>query len=157
MAAPVLAGRSVLITGGGTGIGASTALALADAGARLVITGRRREPLEVVAEAVRAQGGECRVVPGDVGDYRQVEAAVEATCAAYGGLDALVANAALVDHRPVAESDPAEWDALIRTNVLGVLYSARAAIPRMLSAGHGDIVIVSSISGRGATSGSPPT
>jgi NADP-dependent 3-hydroxy acid dehydrogenase YdfG len=145
----------VLITGAGTGIGAAIAKDLARDGARLILTGRRQEPLHAVAAAVEREATEVLVEPGDVRDYAHAERLVQRSVERFGGLDVLVANAAITDFGPIAEADPARWDAVIGTNVLGVLYGVRAALPVMLEQGHGHIVIVASVSGRVTYVGEP--
>ena len=150
-----LRGQSVLITGGGTGIGSAIALELAGAGARLALMGRRCGPLEATASEIRAVDRECMVLPGDVRSFDQVERVVEYVVAEYGRLDVMVASAALVDHDPIDRANPAAWEALISTNVLGVLYAVRAVLPVMYSQRQGDIVIVASVSGRTTYVGEP--
>jgi NADP-dependent 3-hydroxy acid dehydrogenase YdfG len=155
MAADSLRDRVALITGGGTGIGAATATELAAAGAGVAIMGRRPETLAQIAGGIRASGGRASEIPGDVREFAQVEAAVARTIAELGRLDILVANAALVDHGPIDQADPAFWADLIATNVLGVMYAVRASLPRMYEAGAGDVVIVASASGRATYVGEP--
>jgi len=145
----------VLITGAGTGIGAAIAKDLARDGARLILTGRRPEPLDAVAAALGPATADVIVEPGDVRDYAHSEHLVQLSIERFGGLDVLVANAAITDFGPIAEADPARWDAVIGTNVLGVLYGVRAALPVMLEQGHGHVVIVASVSGRVTYVGEP--
>jgi NADP-dependent 3-hydroxy acid dehydrogenase YdfG len=101
-----LQGRSILIPGAGTGIGAAAARDLAAAGARVAVVGRRREKLDEVAASIAEAGGRCLPIAADVRDHRQVAAAVDATVQAFGGLDVLIPNAALVDHGPIDRADP---------------------------------------------------
>jgi NADP-dependent 3-hydroxy acid dehydrogenase YdfG len=155
MPATSLVDRVALITGGGSGIGAATARDLAGAGVGVAIMGRREGPLAEVGASIRASGGRCLEISGDVRDYTQVEDAVQRTIAAMGHLDILVANAALVDHGPIDKADPGLWAALIATNILGVMYAVRACLPRMYEAGKGDVVIVASGSGRTTYVGEP--
>jgi NADP-dependent 3-hydroxy acid dehydrogenase YdfG len=151
-----LKGRVVLITGGGTGIGAATARELAGAGARVAVIGRRLAPLEQVAGDIEAAGGSCLAICADVRDYPQVAAAVEQTVVELGGLDILVANAARVDHGPVDRADPGLWADVITTNVLGVLYTVRAGLGHLYAAGgRGHVVVVASASGRVTYVGEP--
>jgi NADP-dependent 3-hydroxy acid dehydrogenase YdfG len=150
-----LQNRAVLITGGGSGIGAATCRELARAGARVAILGRRQALLDEVAAEVTAAGGTCMVIAGDVRDYSQVERAVNAVVERLGGLDVLVANAAMVDHGPIDQADPARWADLIATNVLGVMFAVRAALPTMYRSGHGHVLVVASASGRVTYVGEP--
>jgi hypothetical protein len=150
-----IGGQTVLITGAGTGIGAAIAQDLAEQGARLVLTGRRRERLEAVAELARALGSEAIVAPGDVRDHSHMEGLVGLAIERFGSLDVFVANAAVADFGPVAHADPATWSEVIGTNVLGVLYGVRAALPPMLERGRGHIVVLASVSGRVTYVGEP--
>jgi 3-oxoacyl-[acyl-carrier protein] reductase len=124
------------VTGGGRGIGAGIARALADDGWDVVVGARSREQVEAVAGEI---GGEW--VQLDVADRRSVERAV----AEAGEVDLLVANAGVdQQHAPSWEIDPAEWWRVYEINVLGVHLCCRAVIPGMLERGHGRIVITAS-------------
>lgn len=150
-----LAGRSALVTGAGSGIGAAIAEALGDAGARVVLLGRRPEPLEAVADRIAAAGGVAIPVPGDVRDFAAMSQVVEAAVARFGGLDILVANAAVADVGPIDEADPDLYRDVIETNVIGVLNSIRAALPHMLGRSTGHVVVLASWSGRITYVGEP--
>ena len=150
-----LDGKVTIITGAGTGIGAATARDLAGAGARVVVAGRRAAALAEQVAAITAAGGEAWSIPTDVRVYAEVEALVSCTVERYGRLDIFVANAAIADFGPIDTADPALWADVITTNVLGVLYGVRAALPRMKAQGSGHIVIVSSGSGRVTYVGEP--
>jgi NADP-dependent 3-hydroxy acid dehydrogenase YdfG len=147
--------KVAIITGAGTGIGAATARDLAAAGARVVLTGRRTALLDEQAAAIVRDGGEAWAMAADVREFDQVEAIVSRTVELYGRLDIFVANAAVADYGPIDTADPALWADVITTNVLGVLYGVRAALPRMKTQGSGHIVIVSSASGRVTYVGEP--
>lgn len=138
-----LAGRVVLVSGGGTGIGAASAQRLAADGASLVLIGRRPEPLERVAATTGAT-----VVVGDVADPSTSEAAVAAALERFGHLDAVVANAGIEAMGSVVEVDLTEWRRVMEVNVDGVLNLCRAALPSMTEAERGSIVVVSSVAGR---------
>jgi NADP-dependent 3-hydroxy acid dehydrogenase YdfG len=150
-----LAGKVTVITGAGTGIGAATARDLAGAGARVVVAGRRAAALAEQVAAITGAGGEAWSIPTDVRIYAEVEALVSGTVERYGRLDIFVANAAVADFGPIDTADPALWSDVITTNVLGVLYAVRAALPQMKAQGTGHIVIVSSGSGRVTYVGEP--
>lgn len=138
-----LAGKTAWITGGGTGIGAAGARALAEAGCRVVISGRRVEPLEALAAEI---GAEARAL--DVADADAVEAAV----AEIGPVDILVASAGLnVPNRALSKLDVAGWDKVVDVNLNGMFYAARAVLPGMRARGGGVLVLVSSWAGRYAT------
>lgn len=147
-------GRSALVTGAGSGIGAQIATQLAAAGARVGLVGRRREALEAVAAAITDRGGAAQVLPADVRDYVALAAAVEAFA---GGrpLDILVANAAVADCGPIADADPQLYRDVVETNVLGVMHAVRAVLPGMQARRDGHIVVVASVSGRVTYVGEP--
>jgi NAD(P)-dependent dehydrogenase (short-subunit alcohol dehydrogenase family) len=137
----VTAPPAVLITGGGSGIGAATARRMAAAGYGVCVSGRRREPLERVASET---GGEPVVAdtsrPGDA--RRAVEAAVER----FGRLDALVCSAGTGASGNVSEQTPERWDAVVATNLTGAFLACNAALPHLLESG-GAVVTVASLAG----------
>ncbi|MFD5328862.1 SDR family NAD(P)-dependent oxidoreductase [Streptomyces sp. NPDC127092] len=132
--------RVCLVTGGGTGIGAATARLLAAAGHRVVVSGRRPEPLHLVAEETGALA-----VPSDIGDPDAVRALVDAAIGAYGRLDGLVLNAGIGRGGGVGEVTLEDWDAVMRTNLTGPFHLLRAALPHLLEA-RGSVVAVASVS-----------
>lgn len=135
-------GRVVVITGGGTGIGAAVARRLASEGARVVMTGRRREPVAAVAEEVDGLAVVADVTDPD--DWGQV---VAAATDRFGGIDVLVANAGVEAFGSAEEVDLDDWSRVQRTNVDGVLLGVRAVAPAMRVRGGGVIVVVSSVAG----------
>jgi 3-oxoacyl-[acyl-carrier protein] reductase len=127
---------TALVTGGGRGIGANVARALAADGWSVVVAARSRDEIEAVAEEI---GG--RAVQVDVSDRESVERAVSES----GEVDLLVANAGINDGRGSTwERDPAEWWHVLEVNVLGVHLCCRTVIPSMLERGSGRIVITAS-------------
>jgi NADP-dependent 3-hydroxy acid dehydrogenase YdfG len=150
-----LAGRTAIITGAGTGIGAATAEELGRLGMRVVLVGRRPDVIEAQAARLVATGVDARAMAGDVRDFGALESVIGRTVEAFGGVDTFVANAAIADFGPIDEADPALWHDVIITTVLGVLYSARAILPQMYRQGGGHIVIVASGSGRTTYVGEP--
>lgn len=144
-----LTGQKAWITGGGTGIGASAALALADAGAEVVLSGRRQAPLDAVAEQVRAAGGTASTYAVDIADAEAVAEAARAI----GAVDILFANAGLnVPDRAITKLSIADWDKVVNVNLNGALYLAHAVLPGMRVKGGGLIIITSSWAGKYATS-----
>ncbi|MEM9012638.1 MAG: SDR family NAD(P)-dependent oxidoreductase [Pseudomonadota bacterium] len=136
-------GRTAIVTGGGSGIGAACAEVLAAAGAHVVVTGRRAEPLEEVAARI---GGQARVC--DVADWAAVEAAFRAVRQETGRLDILINNAGVPGPiAPVAEVDLAEWRAAMEVNLFGALHCLKAAAAIMVADGRGSIVNMSSLMG----------
>ncbi|GHH66023.1 oxidoreductase [Kitasatospora indigofera] len=134
-----------LITGGGSGIGAATARQLLDLGHRVAVTGRDKGRLERFA-AELGRPAELLALAGDAAEYTDVEAAVAATVAVFGRLDAVVANAGVATHDTLADGDPAGWREMVLTNVLGPALLIRAALPG-LRASRGRIVLVGSVAG----------
>jgi NAD(P)-dependent dehydrogenase (short-subunit alcohol dehydrogenase family) len=137
-----LDGRVAVVTGGGSGIGAAIARRFAGEGARVVVTGRRREVLERVAADI---GG--LAVPGDAADPAHATEVVRSTVDAFGGIDVVVANAGIDRPGSVGDVTDADWHRTIDVNLTGPLMLLRAAIPVMLDRGGGSVVLVSSVNG----------
>ena len=134
---PDLAGKSVLITGASTGIGAAAARAFARAGCRVAIHyNASLNRAEEVAADVRFAGAEAFLVGGDLRTSAKAREVVDAAAAHYGGLDILVNNAGgLVQRVPIAEIDDAFFDAVIDLNVRSVVAACSAAVPHMRKSG----------------------
>ncbi|MDP5065261.1 MAG: SDR family NAD(P)-dependent oxidoreductase, partial [Haliea sp.] len=128
-----LDGQVAIITGGGRGIGAATALAYADAGADVVISARTLSELESVAEQVRARGRKVRVVTCDVTDAAQRAALVEQAMAEFGRLDILVNNAGGWGPKPALETTDDEFDACFHFNVTSAFSLSRLCAPHMVA------------------------
>jgi NADP-dependent 3-hydroxy acid dehydrogenase YdfG len=134
-----------LITGGSSGIGAAAALMLLDLGHRVAITGRDPVRLAEVSGQL-AEPDRLLTVAADVSDYDAVRSAVDATVAAFGQLDAAVANAGFATVGNLAEGDPAHWREMVLTNVLGPALLIKAALPALRETG-GRIVLIGSTAG----------
>ncbi|MFJ8670143.1 SDR family NAD(P)-dependent oxidoreductase [Streptomyces sp. NPDC093600] len=132
--------RVYLVTGGGTGIGAATARSLARAGHKVAVSGRRPEPLRLVAAEIGALP-----VPSDIGDPAAVASLVETVVGTYGRLDGLVLNAGIGRGGGVGEVALEDWDEVMRTNLTGPFLLLRAALPHLLDA-RGAVVAVASVS-----------
>ena len=142
-----LDGKTVVVTGGGTGLGREMVLALARAGADLVIAGRRVPPIEEVAELVRAEGRRAMAVATDVIDPPQVQRLFELTLAEFGGVDVLLNNAGIVRGSggvPIWEISDEDWRVGIDTNLSGAFFCSRAVAKHMVERGQGKIINVSS-------------
>jgi NAD(P)-dependent dehydrogenase (short-subunit alcohol dehydrogenase family) len=148
-----LEGKVALITGGGTGIGAAVAKRFVAEGAKVCITGRRREKLDEVAATLPA--GTVRVFSGDCCGDRDAQSMVEAALGITGRLDILVNNAAIEHNKNVVEMDPAVWRETLENNLTGPFLMMKAAIPSMVEAGSGSIINVSSLAGVRAVPGGP--
>jgi NAD(P)-dependent dehydrogenase (short-subunit alcohol dehydrogenase family) len=142
-----LADKHALITGGGTGIGAAVALALAAEGCRVAIAGRRAEPLVETAERFSGEPA-IQTQTADVADRNSVCALFEWAGRELGRVDILVNSAGInVPQRSMAELDPDEWDRVLAVNATGAYNCIRAALPQMREQRDGVIVNISSIAG----------
>jgi meso-butanediol dehydrogenase/(S,S)-butanediol dehydrogenase/diacetyl reductase len=139
--------RAVLVTGGGSGIGAAVARMLTAAGSRVAVCGRRGDALRTVAAETGALGLVC-----DVADAGQVARVVETVAGELGGLDGLVLNAGVIAPGGVADLSPADWSAMVSVNLTGAFLVARAALPH-LRAGRGAVVSVASVAALRAAGG----
>jgi NAD(P)-dependent dehydrogenase (short-subunit alcohol dehydrogenase family) len=137
-----LDGRVAIVSGGGSGIGAAVARRFAREGARVVVTGRRAEPLETLAAEIDGLAA-----PGDVTDPAHASSAVSAACETYGGLDVVVANAGVGFGGAAADVDDDRWGRTLDVNLTGAFRLVRAALPALVERGGGSIVLVSSVSG----------
>jgi 3-oxoacyl-[acyl-carrier protein] reductase len=134
-----LAGRVALITGAGRGIGASTARLLAEQGVQLALASRRGENPGIDGALVQAT---------DVRDPASIQAMVDATIERFGRLDIVIGNAGVGGYGPFLDT-PAEWiEDMIDTNVKGLIYTLRAALPQLMKSDAADLVTVASEAGR---------
>lgn len=140
-----LAGKLAVVTGAGSGMGQAIASGLADAGARVVLCGRREAPLQAVAAAIAGRGGKATVAALDITDREAIGALVQ-RLDAEGGVDILVNNAGSASRVLNARwLSPEEWDATLQVNLTAVFDFAQAVLPAMLARGAGTIVTVSSL------------
>jgi NAD(P)-dependent dehydrogenase (short-subunit alcohol dehydrogenase family) len=144
--------KVALITGGGTGMGRATAELFAREGAKVAVSGRRKEKLEETVAAITSQGGEALAIPGDVSRHEDARQMVMETIARWGQLDILINNAGAIDRTKVADSTEEDWDRIMAINVKAIFLTSKYAIPQMIRQGGGCIINVSSISAlRGQT------
>ena len=149
-----------LVTGASSGIGQATARALAERGAAVAPAARRGDRLQELAGEIADAGGTALAVEADVSDPEQAARAVSQTVEELGRLDILVNNAGVMLLGPIAEAPLEEWERMVHVNLLGLLYTARAALPHLLAAaerdprGVADLVNISSVAGRQARKGS---
>ena len=142
-----LEGAVVIVTGGGSGIGAATARRLGTAGAPVVLVGRREEPLKEIAAEITSEGGQALCVPADLADPASPARIVDACLARYGRLDGLVNNAAVVRHMPLGEWDIACFDEHLAVNVRAPFFLIQAALPALRESPVRSVVNISSSSG----------
>ncbi len=142
-----LCNKSVLITGGSSGIGRATALRLASHGAQIALASRKRDALELVRAEIEHAGGTALVVPTDVTDAEQVRQAVEATVARFGKLDILVSSAGLSMRAYFDGSDLEAMERVMRVNFFGALYATHFALPHVKKT-KGSLVAISSLTGK---------
>ncbi len=140
-----LAGKTAIVTGASSGIGEATARLLAKEGCNVVLAARREERLRTLAAEL---GEGALAAPTDVTDPDACAALVARTVERFGTLEILVNNAGLGLYGSIAEGAPEDWRKMFEVNVLGVLYTTRAAVRHMLAQGSGDVVFVSSLAGR---------
>jgi len=147
-----VSGKSVILTGASYGLGETMAKALADAGARLLITARSADLLEAVAEDCRGRGAEVTTVTADVSVEADVARIVSSAIDAYGCIDVLVNNAGISDMRglPAEQFDMETFRRIMEVDLYGAFMLARDAGRHMLAAGRGSIINICSIIGDGA-------
>lgn len=147
-----LTGKTAWITGGGGGIGEASAKALAEAGAHVVLSGRRAAEIERVAAEIAAAGGSAETLTLDVCDAAAVQAAADGLKARRGGVDILVANAGMnVPNRAGDQITMKDFAAVVDVNLNGVMNTTIAVLPHMRAAGGGTVVMISSWAGRHAS------
>lgn len=141
--------KIALITGATSGIGQATALKAAEAGFDIIITGRRDDRLQHLAEEIRKKGSEVLTLCFDVRDAEAVKKAINSLEDKWKNIDVLVNNAGLaVGVSPLQEGIVDDWERMIDTNVKGLLYITRAVAPLMIQKNSGHIVNIASIAGK---------
>ncbi|RKU10910.1 hypothetical protein C6502_09645 [Candidatus Poribacteria bacterium] len=144
----MLKDKVAIITGASRGIGRATALAFAQAGAKVVLASRTQHDLEAAASLVSADGGESLVVPTDVTQAEAVETLVNRTLEAYGQIDILVNNAGIGVFETVADSDPETWTQVVASNLKSTYLCSKYVLPSMLERQSGQIINVLSIAAK---------
>jgi NADP-dependent 3-hydroxy acid dehydrogenase YdfG len=155
-----LEGTVALVTGASSGIGEATARALSSQGAAVALVARRAERLQSLGSEIAGAGGTALPIEADVGEREQAVAAVERAVGELGRLDVLVNNAGVMLLGPIVDAPVEEWEQMVQVNLLGLLYTAHAAIPHLLQAAESgprqvaDLINISSVAGRVARRGS---
>jgi len=143
-----LTGKVAIITGGSKGIGRAIAERMAQAGAKVVVSSRKLDKCEEVAEAIRAAGGEATAIACNVSHMEQLENLVAQSMKVYGKIDILVGNAAVNPHYgPMTEIEESAFDKIMDSNIKANLWLARMVLPQMAERKDGAIIILSSIAG----------
>jgi 3-oxoacyl-[acyl-carrier protein] reductase len=137
--------KVAVVTGASQGIGRDTALALAEAGAKVAVAARSEEKLAALVQEIVATGGEAFAVKMDVADAEQIKAGFKAILEKYGRLDILVNNAAITRDGLALRMKQEDWDAVIRTNLTGAHLCIQAAMHTMMRARIGRIINISSV------------
>lgn len=138
----------VAITGASSGIGRAAAERLARAGAAVAVFARRADRLEAIVQAIAAAGGRALAVPGGVTHPDDCTRLVSRTVETFGRLDVIICNAGVGYHGPLDDTPPEHMQRVVEVNLLGTLYTARAALPVFRRQGHGHLIAISSYAGR---------
>ena len=148
-----LSGRIALVTGASRGIGESIAKTLAAYGAHVIVSSRKADACEAVADGIRKSGGDAHVIPCNISRREEVEALISGTTKHYGKVDILVCNAAVNPYYgPLLDIKDEAFDKIMNSNVKSNIWLCALAIPQMAERGNGSVVIISSIGGmRGST------
>lgn len=146
-------GRTVVVTGGGGGIGAALCRGFAKEGARVAVLDRAKGPADAVTEALTADGYRALAVAADITDRSSVDAALEQVASELGPTDVLVNNAGWDLFAPFLETTPDDWARLIDINLVGALNMHHAVLPGMVERGSGRIVNIASDAARVGSSG----
>lgn len=140
-----LEGKTAVITGGTSGIGRAMSLGLADAGADVVATARRKEQVESTAAEIEARGRKTLRIQSDVCDRASLEALAAATIAAYGKIDILINCAGIIRRTPTLTLAEEEWNSILNTNLTGTLRACQVFGKHMIERGYGRIINIASL------------
>ena len=141
-----LTGRSAVVIGGGTGIGRAIALGLAQAGADVVPTSRRRDVVETAAGEIEAVGRRTLRITSDIGDEPSLTAVLRAAVDAFGKVDILVNSAGITKRTPTIDVSDREWNDILATNLTGTLRACRVFGRHMIERRYGRIINIASLS-----------
>lgn len=142
-----ISGKNAVVTGGGRGLGKAVALALAHEGVNIAVTGRNEENLKNTVEEIRNIGVKAEYAVFSIDNEAEVKAGIESLAEKLGGIDILINNAGIGDFGTIEDMPSETWEQVIRTNLFGVYYAAKAAHPFLKERGEGDIVNVASTAG----------
>ncbi|MBM7421113.1 MULTISPECIES: 3-ketoacyl-ACP reductase [Chryseobacterium] len=142
-----LKGKNAIITGGGRGLGKAIALILANEGVNIGITGRNEENLKMTVDEIQRLGVNTAYAVFSIDNEIHVKAGIESIVEQLGGVDILINNAGIGDFGSIEEMPSETWEQVIKTNLFGVYYAAKAVYPYLKEKGEGDIVNVASTAG----------
>jgi 3-oxoacyl-[acyl-carrier protein] reductase len=145
--------KVAVVTGASQGIGRDTALALAQAGAKVVVAARNEEKLAALVSEIVAAGGESLAVKMDVADAEQVKAGFKQVIETFGRLDILVNNAAVTRDGLALRMKKEDWEAVLQTNLTGAHFCIQQALPTMMKARAGRIINISSVVAQSGNAG----
>jgi 2-hydroxycyclohexanecarboxyl-CoA dehydrogenase len=148
-----LQSKTVMVTGGGGGIGGATCRRFATAGAKVAVLDRNLDAAKVTADAITTAGGTALAVACDITRREDVDKAVADVIAALGAIDVLVNNAGWDIFKPFTKTQPADWERLIAINLTGALHMHHAVLPGMVARKAGRIINISSDAARVGSSG----
>jgi NAD(P)-dependent dehydrogenase (short-subunit alcohol dehydrogenase family) len=152
-----LEGKTAIVTGAASGIGRASARLFAREGARVLAVDREAAPLDETVASIRAEGGTALAYPADVADETAVRAYVARAIEAFGGLDAIYANAGISGGLvPLFEQSVEHWMDVLRVNLIGPFLAIKHAAPEMIARGKGSIVLTASVAGLRANAGGNP-
>jgi 3-oxoacyl-[acyl-carrier protein] reductase len=140
-------GKNAVITGGGRGLGKAVALALANEGVNIGITGRNEENLKMTVDEIRRLGVNAAYAVFSIDNEIHVKAGIESLAEQLGGIDVLINNAGIGDFGSIEEMPSETWEQVIKTNLFGVYYASKAAYPFLKEKGEGDVINVASTAG----------
>ncbi len=140
-------GKVVAITGASSGIGKATAELLAAKGAKVVLAARRAEKLELIADAIKKNGGEAVCTEADVTRRDEVQALVNLAVTTFGKIDVMINNAGIAQLHRMEDLDVEGWEQMIDVNLKGTLYGMAAALPEFKKQGYGHIINIISTAG----------
>lgn len=149
-----IAGKTIVITGASSGMGAAAARHLAERGAAVVLGARRADRIEALAKEIAEAGGKATAVVTDVTKREDLQRLVATAVETYGRIDVLINNAGVMPLSPLERLKVDEWDQMIDVNLKGVLYGVAAALPHMIGQKSGHIINLSSVAGHKLFGGS---
>ncbi|MBB5052506.1 NAD(P)-dependent dehydrogenase (short-subunit alcohol dehydrogenase family) [Afipia massiliensis] len=148
-----LAGKVAVVTGSSRGIGRASAELLARMGAKVIVSSRKADACEAVADGIRKEGGDAHVIACNISRHEEVDALINGTVKHYGQIDILVCNAAVNPYYgPLLDITDEAFDKIMGANIKSNIWLCKLAMPKMAERGGGSVVIISSIGGlRGST------